>query len=62
MYFYLIHFRSKTTFTMSMYTQIKFNGKIVQKLFILKLEPDLDPEPEKLYEFIKRIMLILLLW
>ena len=32
---------------MSMYTQIKFNGKIVQKLFILKLEPDLDPEPEK---------------
>jgi len=23
---------------------------IVQKLFILKLEPDLDPEPEKLSE------------
>ena len=23
---------------------------MVQKLFILKLEPDLDPKPEKLYE------------
>ena len=49
MYFKLVHFMSKTTFTMSMYTQIKFswtdNGK-VQKLFILKL----DPEPEKLSE------------
>ena len=49
MYFIIMYFRSKTTFTLSMYTQIKFswtdNGK-VQKLFILKL----DPEPEKLSE------------
>jgi len=32
---------------MSMYTQII---KIVQLLFILKLEPDLDPESETLSE------------
>ena len=38
---------------MPMYTQIKFswidNGK-VQKLFILKLESDLDLEPKKVSE------------
>ena len=38
---------------MSMYKHIKFswidNGK-VQKLFILKLESDLDPEPKKVSE------------
>jgi len=33
--------------------QVFLNKKceIVQKLFILKLEPDLDPEPEKLSEY-----------
>ena len=39
---------------MAMYTNIKFSwtdkGEIVQIFFILKLEPDLDPEPEKLIE------------
>jgi len=24
---------------------------MVQKVFILKLEPDLDPKPEQLYEY-----------
>ena len=38
MYLNVMHFRSQTTFTMSMYTQI------------LKLEPDLDPKPEQLCE------------
>jgi len=45
-----MHLRSKTTFTMSMYTIIKFSPTDNGKLFILKLEPDLDPEPEKLCE------------
>ena len=48
MYFNLLHFRSKTKFTMSMYTRIKFfsnrQWEIVQILFILKLEPDLEPD------------------
>ena len=50
MYFNLMHLRSKTKFTMSMYTNIKFSPTDNGKLFILKLEPDLDPEPEKLCE------------
>mgnify|MGYP007133291068 CR=1 FL=1 len=49
----MMHFRFKP-FTMSMYTKIKFSlnrlWEEVQKLFILKLEPDFDPEPEKLGE------------
>jgi len=49
MYFYLIHFRSKTTFTMSMYTKIKFSGTDNGKP-----EPDLDPKPEKLSEHASR--------
>jgi len=32
-------------------------GKTVQKLFILKLEPDLHPEPEKLSEHGARLFL-----
>ena len=51
MYFNFMHVRSKTTFTMSMFTtnQVFLNREyeIVQKVFILKLEPDLDPEPKK---------------
>jgi len=54
MYFNLIHFRSKATFTISIYTKIKFSWTndrdIHQTLFILKLEPDLDPKAEKLSE------------
>ena len=51
MFFNLLHFRSQTTFTMSMYTQIKFwiMGNSPE-IFILKLEPDLDLKPEKLCE------------
>jgi len=30
--------------------------EIVQKLFILKFEPDLDPEPEKLSEHGARVL------
>ena len=54
MYFNFMHVRSKTTFTMSIFTtnQVFLNREceIVQKLFILKLELDLDTEPEKLCE------------
>jgi len=53
MYLNMMHFRFKP-FTRSMYTKIKFSlnrlWEEVQKLFILKLEPDFDPEPEKLGE------------
>ena len=47
MYFNLMHFRSNTIFTMSINTKVKFS---LTEIIKLKLEPNLDTEPEKVSE------------
>jgi len=57
MFFNIMYLRSEQHLPFNVYTNHVFLNRyweMVQKLFILKLEPDLDPKPEKLCEHAAR--------